>query len=880
MTEQLISLTDVQDGMRSCTACSLSNDRTKVVVGEGPIDAKLVILGEAPGEAEDVMGLPFQGAAGRLLNDLLREVGIRRQHVFVTNAVRCRPTKSVNGFIRNDKPKKASIVACTDHLLAELACIDPTVIVVMGETALISLMGLSGITKYRGSVLTASLDTVSGTRDVKVIPTFHPAYALYDARQRPIIASDLRRAAEELSTLEHTPDQKTKWNEIRTLDGLHELVDYLIAQPVFAFDTETSGPYKDGGLDPRFFETLCLSFSCVEGEGWVVPIRGQLPKDKWDTKTGYYNTDDLPWEWSETEYMSVVIPELQRLFASDTPKVAQNGKFDRHVLAKMGIDVREFVFDTILAHAVIDENQPHNLEHLRTQYTNLDRYEGFKDALPRDDAPYSLVDPAELRAYAAADTDVTLRVFPHLMKGLDQEGAQAWWVLENMMMPLSDSLFTMERNGMLVSEERLWQLQTQYTTWICEEEERLFENVGRRFLYSSPLQLSRLLFTERGLEPLKLTASGGFSTDAETLGELHVIYPDDPALSSIMNLRKLIRMRDTYLAGKDGHGGLLRWVDNDWRIHSRFNVGKVVTGRLSSEAPNLHNIPKKDAEDIDVAELDLAVRTLFVAPPGYYLVESDYSQLELRLQAYICQEQVLLDAFKTGKVDQHKLTASLVYGIPQSDVTKNQRTEAKKVNFTVGYGGGIPAITRVTKWDRDRADAFLQKMKKGYPATEKKRRMAVRELERNGFVQNRFGRRRHFPAYPQVMRVATITRDQRERSLARQHAARMERQAYNFWIQSTGSDILTLATINAVLRNDVLRRIGVIPVLTLHDALYFYVPIPAIDEAIPEIRRVMEGVTKEYAILFPSMADWELPVDISWGTSWGKPIGESHGVVH
>lgn len=873
-----------QEYLQGCTDCPLHETRTLAVAGEGSLGTKVVIVGEAPGATEDETGRPFQGAAGRLLTEMLNTVGVRRGEVFITNAVRCRPTKKTARGVANAKPSIHSVRRCKLHLLAELGALNPNVIVPMGDVPLTSLFGSKAkITKMRGEVFELELPTSEGRRKVKVIPTFHPSYALRFGHIRATIEQDLRKVLHEAETMEVSEPPKTEVYTVRTVEDVRALVDEMLKQPLVAWDTETSGPALEGGLDMRYARPICFSFSWEVGEGWVIPLWYQLPKDKWDSKTGYFDWKDVVRCWTPEEWVQVT-HELRRFLESDVPKTGQNLTFDEHVANTIGIHPKNCVFDTMIADYILDENVSHSLESLRTRFTPLPRYEAWKDTeLPRANAPYLLVDPEKYTwPYAGADTDVTLRAAYRLMEEFDKpEHAGLLQLFTKIAMPLRQATFIIERNGMYIDYERMMDIQRRYNAWILEEEQNISKLVAEKtgktaFNYRSTKQLAEVLFTDLGMEAFKFTAADAPSVDVDVLLRLEEENPDEPILKAIMRARKLRKMRDTYLAGEDGLSGMRYFLDDDNYIHTTFRNTRTATGRLSSADPNLQNITKKKdtgADDVD-DPAEIAVRGMFAAPPGYYLMEADYSQLELRIQAYWCGEKVLLDAFAQsgGAIDQHRLTAALVFKIPQDQVNGEQRNYGKRANFAVGYGGGVAALVRATKMDTQWCRDFLVDYRNGYPATEAARKRAARELLEKGYVETPFGRRRRLPEYPRYYAISK-DRDNPESSKAWKEAAQMERQAYNFWIQSIGSDFLSLSTIEAVLHDEEIRRLGMIPCLSLHDALYFYVPIANVDAGARAVKRIMEGQTQR----FKFFREWVLPVDITWGLRWGETVGELKG---
>lgn len=713
---------------------------------------------------------------------------------------------------------------------------------------------------------------------------------------------------------------------------VHDMVERLLQAELVVYDTETSGHTgvkAKAGLDMRVAQVLCFSFADCAGTGFVVPMKGRLPHETlsyterardpitknflrgpdgkgydityeyeqplgWDWLTGTYPKESLPEFWSAADRITV-LDELRRLFESGTAMCAQNSKFDMHVIATLGIRVKQTQFDTRLAHALVAEEDPHDLETLRKHYTNVAYYEGWKKTYTvystkpsgkpfkhkfRSGDSYALI-PTEMRdQYAAADADTTWRVAEELMKAIDAEGQATWDILNLIAMPLNEALFEIEQTGAYVDVERLARVNTQYSEAIRHKELELDAIAGHPIASTNNDDVAALLYDQLGLPVLKRTPTGDRSIDAPTLSELASdVTTDHPVLGILRQLSKMKTMRNTFLAGKDDQSGLRKHLDEKGRIHTSYSA-TLTTGRLSS-SPNLQNIPNPgkgglDQED-DIAPEVLAeaaeVRGIF---SGYvdddgeevWIVGADYSQLELRIQAEFCNEPLLKAAFARGEVDQHRLTAAEVLGIPESEVTDAQRKDAKRVNFGFGYGGGVPMVIRSTGWDEDRAREFLEKLRAAYPATEAMRRQIARQIARDGYVDSPVGRRRHFPKYAALAaRLRALGRTERGDPVAaelRKAIARIERQGYNHDIQSTGSDIMSFSTIELG-HNELLHETKTKMFLSLHDAGYFYVKRKHLDVVIPEIGRVMTWVPQHYL-------GWHIPVDIEAGPRWGDHV--------
>ena len=849
-----------------CRACPLAERATYKVLGEGNVHAKIVLVGEAPGEQEDKTGLPFQGAAGKLLDDLLAEVGIKRSALFITNAIRCRPTSvSPYGNIVNIKPNAKCIDSCHPNLEAELGFLDPVLIVPMGDTALRAVLGKGGITKLRGEFLSADLPTLRGVRPVTVMPTFHPASIFHQSNNRQNIVDDLRKArAFVRSGRRQAEGDVTTVKVVISPDEVEALCARLAqSESPIVFDTETSGPGPRAGLDHRVNECLCIALTNEVGNAYVIPLRGQLDKDDYDPTTRSYSPQALPYIHDAIGYARV-LAALKDLFGSNARFAAQNGKFDLHVLAKLGITVKRFADDTLLIHALIAEDAPHNLEELRRSYTTLGYYEGWKadkSIVHAEDAPYSLVPTDLLWQYAGADVDTTLRALAPLKQALRDEGEAMTMVYEGISMPLANALYVIEREGMQVDVGKLLATHAVYQTQIAQTQAHLNTLAGREINLNARAQVAQLLYQDMGLPVLEKTDSGAPSVKASVLKRLADEYPS-PTLDAIARLAKQHKLRDVYLCGSDGNGGLKRSLDAQGRIHTNFNLA-LKTGRLSSTNPNLQNIPRGDkisldfeemVEDETAARAGAMIRGMFVAPPGDVLGAWDFSQLEIRISAYVCRETDLLRRLNSEGFDYHRYNASIINQKPEAEVTSAERSLAKNFGFGTQYGGGTAAVMRVTGVSLERAKEMLALMEASYPATTAMRRKAARAIEAQGWIANVFGRRRHFPTYATVKQLARNDRD------AWKEQGYQERQAFNFLIQSAGSDIVSLCTIDLV--NDPwLAERNVRFCLTLHDALYAYIPERFADE-------VTAYVTDKMQRLPLDLLQWVLPVDGHYSDHW------------
>lgn len=395
-------------------------------------------------------------------------------------------------------------------------------------------------------------------------------------------------------------------------------------------------------------------------------------------------------------------------------------------------------------------------------------------------------------------------------------------VYRNITHPLQEAIMQVEANGVYVSKERLLELAAEYSTKIINAESDFYRKVGRIFRYSSNAELSLYLYQELGLPVLLETKGGQPSTALPVLQKLEKMHP---AVGALMTLKRLVKLKKDFLDGNGTSKGLLPFIQSDGRIHSTYRVDGTETGRLSSAGPNLQNIA--NAPDI---------RGMFRAPKGKVMIESDYSQLELRIAAILSGDPNMLEAFASGQ-DFHRATAAFMFQIPVEQVTDTQRKLAKAINFGVLYGMGAQSLAFRLDISIEEAEVYIEAWFRAYRYLKRWLRDNLNLAKANGFVDNPFGRRRH---------LAELKNPSRFDPNVRRSLSHLGRSANNFPIQSTGSDILSLSTISLLLYPfDEFVATGAIPIMSLHDALYFEVPEENAETAAAIIKEVMEGVPKE-----------------------------------
>ncbi|WP_437983124.1 DNA polymerase I [Sorangium sp. So ce117] len=508
----------------------------------------------------------------------------------------------------------------------------------------------------------------------------------------------------------------------------------------------------------------------------------------------------------------------------ELPKVGHDVKFCEVILLRHRIGLVGVSFDTMLASYLLDpegKNQLHELaeRELGAKMQTLDEVAPKR----RGQAQRGLdeIELGEASSYGAAFADVALSLTDRLRPRLRAEKLED--LLVQIELPLSAVLSEMELTGVLVDPKALAQLGAQMTTELAALEEKAREIVGHDINLASPKQLEAVLFDELKLRSQRKTKTGR-STDADVL---EALSEEHPFPGVVLEHRAIAKLKGTYV------DALPRLVHpGTGRIHTRWGQAVAATGRLSSQDPNLQNIPIR-------TELGRMIRRAFVAPPGSVIVSADYSQIELRVLAHLSKDPVLVDAFRTGQ-DVHVRTAMEIFGVDQAGVTAEMRRRSKTINFGVIYGMGESALAKRLDISRAEAARFIDAYFARYRGVHEFMEGTMAEAKRSESVRTLLGRRRLLPDL---------------RSSDRMRRAQAERIAQNTPIQGTAADLLKLAMVR------VPRPVvpGARMVLTVHDELAFEVPTGAVDEAKAKVREAMESV-------FP--LDVPLVVDVGHGLTW------------
>jgi len=606
----------------------------------------------------------------------------------------------------------------------------------------------------------------------------------------------------------------------------------LKSAKAFTFDVETTS------LDPLTCGFLGLSFSWQSGVAYFLSLK---IKDKLGNIALKNKTADLFSYQAQVSKAKPAVPktgnlhpwlkQLAPIFANEKiKKHGHNLKFDSRVLRAQGLIIKGLDFDTMIASYLLNpENRQHGLDSLAFAELGWEKI-SKKDLLGegKDKQAWTEVEPARLANYSDEDADYTerlVKIFRNRLKKSDLTS-----LFNKIEMPLVKVLATMEDWGIKVDPAFLKRLDKKLSLDLSALEKKIHHLAGVKFNINSTKQLKEILFEKLEIptDNIKKTKTG-FSTAEDELNKLWELHPIIPLLKDYRELSKLL---STYVRALPE---LINPLTG--RIHTSYNQTVAATGRLSSNDPNLQNIPTK-------TEVGRQVRTAFVAAPGYKLVSFDYSQVELRLVADIAGDETMIKAFKDGK-DIHTITAGAINDVKLDEVTKKMRNEAKAVNFGIIYGQGPHGLSQGAGIPYFKAKEFIDKYFESYPKIKKFMDQTIKQARRDGYVSTLFGRRRPLP-------------DLNSQVMMLRRAA--ERMAINTPIQGTAADLIKLAMIKIhqliTDRKDEIRLL-----LQVHDELIFEIRDDKIKSYGSKIKKIMEEVIK---LKVPIRAEF------SSGANWGE----------
>ena len=576
---------------------------------------------------------------------------------------------------------------------------------------------------------------------------------------------------------------------------------------VFAIDTETSS------LDTMTADLIGISLACNEGEGCYIPIS--------------HSYEGMP----KQAPLNMINKTLGLAITKNQKKlVGQNLKFDLPMLNRHGIKVEEFLGDTMLMSYVLNSTGTrHGLDRMAQHYLNYEpmKYEEVVGSASKQ-INFAQVEIQAATFYAAEDADITLRLFNHLNKKLEDQ-PKLINLLQSIEYPMLESLIKVETNGAKIDEKMLSKYSDELAIKIEELSKASFEMAGEEFNMDSPKQLVEILYNKLDLPVLKKTPKGQPSTNEGTLQRLAEKF-ELPKI--IIEYRGLAKLKSTYT---DSLIKIQHPITK--RIHTSYQQAVTSTGRLSSTEPNLQNIPIKTAEG-------RKIREAFIPEKGNVLISADYSQIELRIMAHLSGDKNLTYAFNNN-IDVHSSTASEVFNIPLEDVTAEHRRSAKAINFGLIYGMSAFGLTRQLGIPRHEAQAYLDTYFERYTGVKEYMDSTKELAKKNLFVETILGRKLH---------VASINDSN---GLRRQAA---ERAAINAPLQGSAADIIKKAMV------DVDKWIGddnpnIKLIMQVHDELIFEVKKGFAEEALENITNLMESSVK---------LDIPLIVDANTGANWNE----------
>ncbi len=590
----------------------------------------------------------------------------------------------------------------------------------------------------------------------------------------------------------------TTWDDFERWQGMLE------SAPLVSLDTETDS------LVEMQAQIIGLSWCIAPGVAAYVPLAHQLQDAQ----------DQLP----RDEVLAKLKPWLED---NKYPKLGQHVKYDRHVFANHGINVAGFIHDTMLESYVLEVHRPHNLQNLALRHLSKTGL-SYEDLCGKGatQIPFAQVALDQATQYACEDVDMTLQVHQALWPILKNDDPLKF--IYELEIQSSEALFRVERNGVLIDAPTLAQQSHELGVRLEQLEREARELAGSDFNLSSPKQIGEIFFERLGLPVIKKTAKGAPSTDEEVLEKLALDYP---LPAKILEHRGLSKLKGTYT---DKLAGMAQ--ASTGRVHTHYAQAVAVTGRLSSNDPNLQNIPVRTAEG-------RRVREAFVAPPGRVIASADYSQIELRIMAHLSGDEALLKAFQEG-VDVHKATASEIFGLTPDEVSSEQRRYAKVINFGLIYGMSAFGLAKALGIEQQAAKLYIERYFERFSGVKRYMESTRESAKNKGFVQTVFGRRLYLPEISSP-------------NGPRRSAA--ERAAINAPMQGTAADLIKMSMIKIQNILDSERKDTLI-IMQVHDELVFEVPLQEWEWVQTNVPALMAGVATLKVPLLAEMghgANWD-----------------------
>ena len=903
-----------------CKLCELCKNCSRPVAGKSFLEnasteIDVMFIGDFPKMEDVASGKPFSSKLSIQLANLLNISKIPHDKVYVTNLVKCRPV-APNGL--DGRLKIAHVQACQVHLIEEIATINPKLIVLFGEAAFHYFYQKESFSDNRGKILK------NNQFNIPTIATYHPQAMLVTAKFDQIINTDLATAYTFLygDTTDIQKPKKDYRLVTKSLKLLENVAKRVKEVPTFAFDIETHGEglfnykllsiglswKKDTGvsipvwvLDKDKADKINAAINYVQPERFIeetVTLKsGKTKIKKTKNKEWLKEDDEAIKELLPAEYKSLpgtctfrelklklgaildkepplkkywgdqhdhCMALIKEILECDTPKGAHNGSYDVNRLRGIGINVKNYAWDTILEHHLLDEERPHGLDDLSFVYTKDGGYKSGKNVyLKSTKTSWANIPMEVLLPYNAQDADVTLQLHEIFVPKI-KESEKRWELYMNHIMPAQRMLCDMEFRGSNIDMSWVQKTKTEYITKMKDLKikfsqlvERVVPNVyvvdspdeqkdmelqikekakqeGTEpkfpfFLNMNSTQQLLVLFRDYYKVPLTKKTKSGDALDSDVLKKIGKKLDAANVLLEYKVLKKLV---STYL------DSLVEKIDADGKLHTEFLLYGTRTSRLSSRNPNLQNQPAE-------------VKYMFVPPSkDYVCVNVDQSAAELHVLAWLSNDKKMMGIFEAHR-DLHKETAAAVFNKKMEDITAEERKIAKRTGFGVAYGiSGVglkellePEGVKITD---KQGDKFIKKWRDTYPGCARYLDNASKNFNRYGYLETPFGRRRH--KYKNYM--------------SQEKEAAASRQAGNFLIQSTASDIQVYEMVHMY---KTLVNNGVLPVFTVHDSIVMYCPIN-------KLEWLRDYYKQETCRRFPQLNNLLMYTEMEVGRNYGEHV--------
>jgi uracil-DNA glycosylase family 4 len=767
-----------------CWECPLQNEPCVPASGPGR-NPKLIVIGEAPGMTEVQQGAPFVGPSGTLLDYALKKHNVALDEVHRTNVVMCRPPA-------NRDPSQEEVLACMTRLEMELDELGQAPVLIVGKTAA-EAFGIAYEDRSK----------IINWGPQRAVHTFHPAFILRDPSAFKVFDKDLR------NLLYGLPAVNPKWSDpeiyhVKTVSGLKKWLDTVPDGTWVGFDIET------------------------DQVRWYTDFQGKPPDPilmlqlAWHDEYAIVMDDEMLYDTPET------IPVLQEFF-NRVRTAAHNGKFDQiflkhHLGLKVHLD-----FDTMLAHAILDENSKHGLKELTYEYFGIPDYEErlIKQYLNNRNDRYSKIPFEPFAKYGGIDVIMVLQFRKLFEEQLRAQG-RLDWPFNNIIMRAANMFVDVEIRGIQIDVDQIYKVQK----YLAQEMERIAEEamatVGVTGLnMQSTQQVANIVYDMLGFPPPKSKKLPRRSTNHEAM------LPHagkHPFIDKLLEHRRIAKMKNSYA------DNIIEALDVNGAVHTSFQVNGTEIGRLSAKNPALQTIPRAEAEKDNKGFYGAMIKSSFVARPGKVLIVCDYSQAELRVAAVLANEPFLYDVYANDR-DLHTEVAIAMYG---SGWTKEQRVRTKMFNFSYLYGGNEYSFAMDAGLPITVARQFVADYNNVMPNLYQFRQEQYRLLCEQGYVQSPFGRRRHFEI------ITKANEDDARKSCV--HAP----------IAGTASDLTLLAGCE-------LEEEGYNVLLLVHDSVIFEVNEELATVAADHAQQVMESVASHHL----PQVKWKADPEVS--LRWSEP---------